>query len=213
MEMTEGRSGALLDCAVGPAEITAEVLRRESFDRALLCDISPTMIAKASQRLDSLLPAESISRVSFVTGDVFQILPSIVDQRFDLVFCLGLIAHTGRLEELMFDLKAVLSPSGRILLQSTLFDHWGTKVVRTCSAKRYAAKHGYTIEYFYHKEILEACKRAGLRIVERRRYCAGIPFGDRIWARANYHLERLLSPLASYFGAESLYLLERDSAA
>ena len=63
MKMTEGRKGAFLDCAVGPAEITGEVLRRERFDRALLLDISPVMIAKANQRLLTLLPVDNMTGV------------------------------------------------------------------------------------------------------------------------------------------------------
>jgi SAM-dependent methyltransferase len=176
-------------------------------------DISPTMIAKACQRIQAYVPVENSSGVSFLTGDVFEVIPSLQGQSFDLVFCLGLIAHTGRLDLIFSKIKSVLAPRGQILLQSTLLDHIGTRIVRFLSAKRYAKKHGYNINYFTHNDILRACERNGLRIVARRRFGMGVPFGDRIWKWVNFQFEKLFSPLASRVGSEALYLLECDSSA
>lgn len=212
MEMTADRKGALLDCAVGPGEITTEVLRRGGFDRATLIDISSAMIAKTNQRQQSSLPDDVLAGVESIIGDVFQVSTALKDRQFDLILCLGLIAHTGRLNELLSKLKSLLSVDGKIILQSSMLNHWGTKAVRCVSSRRYARLNGYALSYFRDRDIEQACLAEGLRIVSSRRFCAGIPFGDKVWPQANYHLERLLSPLASRVGAEVIYLLERNTA-
>ena len=211
-ELTTECGGVLLDCAAGPGEITAAVLRSGRFRQASVVDISPTMIAMADRRLRDSLPTDVAGDVTCVNADVFDFVNGIHARQFDLVLCLGLIAHTGRLDELLSDLASVLSVHGKILLQSSLLDHWGTGIVRRFSARRYERMHGYSLSYFSDKDIRCACSAAGLRIASTRRFCAGIPFGDKIWPRANFHLETWLAPLSARFGSEALYLLERSDA-
>src|SRR6202008_4738452 len=117
--------------------------------------------------------------MEFVHSDVFNFRPT--DSRFDLILCLGLIAHTGRLDILLPHLKSMLTPNGRIILQSTLTDHLGARIVRVLTARREVVRRGYKISWFSQRDISDACDRAGLRILETRRHTVGVPFGDRFW--------------------------------
>jgi cyclopropane fatty-acyl-phospholipid synthase-like methyltransferase len=130
-----------------------------------------------------------------------------LESSFDLVLCLGLIAHVGRLDILLPHLKSMLVPAGRIILQTTLIDHVGTRIVRALTAQRELARRGYRISWFSQRDIVNACESAGLRIVEIRRHGLGVPFGDRLWARANFQMERRLQKWASRHGADAIYLL------
>jgi 2-polyprenyl-3-methyl-5-hydroxy-6-metoxy-1,4-benzoquinol methylase len=164
-------------------------------------DISPEMLQSARELLSSQVPNVELE---FVHSDIFNFEP---DSGFDLILCLGLIAHVGRLDVLLPHLKSMLTPSGRIILQTTLTDHAGTRIVRALTTRRELAKRGYRISWFSQREIADACHAAGLRIVEMRRHSLNVPFGDRFWPWANYQLETRLQKWASRHGADAIYLL------
>jgi 2-polyprenyl-3-methyl-5-hydroxy-6-metoxy-1,4-benzoquinol methylase len=146
--------------------------------------------------------------IRFLRSDVFSLEAADVGGRIDLIVCLGLIAHTGRLDTLLSRLKALLIPrTGKILLQTSLADHWGVAVTRAISARFVSARTGYKLSYFRHRDICNACKAAGLKIINIRRHTFGIPFGDRIWPRGNYWVESQLTAWANRHGAEALYLI------
>jgi hypothetical protein len=118
-----------------------------------------------------------------------------------------LIAHTGRLDILLPHLKSMLTPGGRIILQTTLTDHFGTRIIRALTSGSEVARRGYRISWFSQRNISDACDRAGLRILETRRHTLGVPFGDRLWPWANFQLENRLEKWASVCGADAIYLL------
>ena len=195
-------SGRLLDCAVGTGEITCALLKSGRFDHATVVDISSAMLQSAKELLTAQMTE---AELEFIQSDVFTFKPS--DSRFDLILCLGLVAHTGRLDILLSHLKSMLTPSGRIILQTTLTDHLGTRIVRALTSRRELAQRGYRISWFSQRDISDACHNAGLQIFEMRRHGLGIPFGDRLWPWANFQLERRLQKWASRHGADAIYLL------
>jgi ubiquinone/menaquinone biosynthesis C-methylase UbiE len=201
-ELGGASSGRLLDCAVGTGEITCTLLNSGRFNRATVVDISPAMLQSAKELLT--LKVRN-AELEFVQSDVFTFNPS--DWRFDLVLCLGLVAHTGRLDILLPHLKSMLTPGGRIILQATLLDHVGTRIVRALTSRRELARRGYRISWFSQQDVADVCHHAGLRVVDVRRHSLGIPFGDRLWPWANFQLEKRLQKWASGHGADAIYLL------
>jgi SAM-dependent methyltransferase len=202
-ELASGSGGRLLDCAAGTGEITCALLKSGRFNHATVVDISPAMLHSAKQLLTSEVTNVELK---FVQSDVFN--SKLSHSPFDLVLCLGLIAHTGRLDILLPHLKSMLTPSGRIILQTTLIDHIGTRIVRALTSRSELARRGYLISWFSRRDIADACDRAGLRILSIRRHSLGIPFGDRLWQWANFRLETYLQKWADRHGADAIYLLE-----
>ena len=192
----------MLDCAAGTGEITCALLKSGRFSHATVVDISPAMLQSANELLSAQI---TNTELQFVRSDVFNFKPS--DSGFDLVLCLGLIAHVGRLDILLPHLKSMVRAGGRIILQTTLTDHVGARLVRALATRRELARRGYRISWFSQRDIAEACHRAGLQIVEMRRHSLGIPFGDRLWPWANFQLETLLQKWSSRHGADAIYLL------
>ena len=129
-ELGGASSGRLLDCAAGTGEITCALLKSGRFNHATVVDVSPAMLQSAKDLLTSQIKN---AELEFVQSDVFNFKPS--DSRFDLILCLGLIAHTGRLDILLPHLKSMLTPGGRIILQATLTDHLGTRIVRALTSR------------------------------------------------------------------------------
>ena len=201
-ELGEASSGRLLDCAAGTGEITCALLRSGRFHHASVVDVSAVMLQSAKQLLTSEIKNVELE---FIQSDVFNF--EAPDVRFDLILCLGLIAHTGRLDTLLARLKSMLAEGGRIILQSTLVDHVGTRIVRALSSRRELVKRGYRISWFSERDIRNACGNAGLQIVQKRQHGLGIPFGDRIWPSANFQLEEHFRGWSSRHGADAIYLL------
>src|SRR5215208_1001527 len=191
-ELGAASAGRLLDCATGTGEITCALLKSGRFNHATVVDVSPAMLKGANDLLTSQIKN---AEFEFVQSDVFNFKPP--DSRFDLILCLGLIAHTGRLDILLPHLKSILVPGGRIVLQTTLTDHLGTRIVRAVTARSELDRRGYRISWFSQRSITDACDRAGLRILEMRRHTFGLPFGDRLWPWANFQIERRLEKWAS----------------
>jgi ubiquinone/menaquinone biosynthesis C-methylase UbiE len=204
-ELAEGSAGRLLDCAAGSGEITCALLKSGRFSHTTVVDISPTMLQSAKELLSSQL---NNTEIEFVHSDVFNFNPS--DSRFSLVLCLGLIAHVGRLDILLPHLKSMLAPGGRIILQTTLTDHLGVRIVRALTTRRELAKRGYRISWFSQRDIIEACHRSELAVLDMRRHSLGVPFGDRFWPWANFQLETRLQEWASRHGADAIYLLGQN---
>jgi 2-polyprenyl-3-methyl-5-hydroxy-6-metoxy-1,4-benzoquinol methylase len=201
-ELAGASAGRLLDCAAGTGEITSALLTSGRFSHATLVDISPAMLQSAKELLSSQL---NNTEIEFVHSDVFNFKPSHFG--FDLILCLGLIAHVGRLDILLPRLKSMLAPGGHIILQTTLTDHVGARIVRELTTRRELAQRGYRVSWFSKRDIANACHAAGLRIVDARRHSLGIPFGDRVWPWANFQLETLLQRWSSRHGADAIYLL------
>jgi ubiquinone/menaquinone biosynthesis C-methylase UbiE len=201
-ELGGASSGRLLDCAAGTGEITCALLRSGKFNHATVVDVSSAMLQSAKDLLTSQIKNADLA---FVQSDVFNFKP--FDSCFDLILCLGLIAHTGALDILLTRLKSMLTPDGRIILQTTLTDHLGTRIVRVLTSRSEMARRGYRISWFSQRNISDACDRAGLRILATRRHSVGVPFGDRLWPQANFQIESRLKKWASRHGADAIYLL------
>jgi cyclopropane fatty-acyl-phospholipid synthase-like methyltransferase len=206
-ELAGASAGRLLDCAAGTGEITCALLKSGRFSHATLVDISPGMLQNAKELLSAQI---TNTQLEYVHSDMFDFKPR--DSSFDLILCLGLIAHVGRLDILLPHLRSMLTPGGRIILQTTLTDHIGTRVVRAVTARRELAQRGYRISWFSQRDIANACDRTGLRVLEMRRHNLGIPFGDRLWPWANFQLEKRLQSWAGRHGADAIYLLAPTAA-
>jgi glycosyltransferase involved in cell wall biosynthesis/2-polyprenyl-3-methyl-5-hydroxy-6-metoxy-1,4-benzoquinol methylase len=203
-------SGKVFDCATGSGEIAASIIATGRFVQATLLDVSPTMLDLASKQISDCLPVENSPQVELISEDGFQFARKNSHRKYDLIVCLGLIAHTGRMAELLLLLRGLLAKDGILLLQSTLLDHPGTRVERFFGEKRYYKMHGYRISYFRHQDIEAACASAGLKTAGCKRYGLGIPFGDRLWPWGNYQLERIFQRWADAHGAEAIYILKTD---
>lgn len=201
-ELGGASSGRPLDCAAGTGEITCALLKSGRFNHATVVDVSREMLQSAKGLLTSQIKN---TEFEFVQSDVFNFKPS--DLCFDLILCLELIAHTGRPDILLPHLKSMLTPGRRMILQTTLTDHVGTRIFRALTSPRELARRGYRISWFSQRNIRYACDRAGLRILATRRHSLGVAFGDRLWPWADFQLETRLQKWATRYGADATYLL------
>lgn len=206
---TAQASGVLLDCACGTGEITEQVLKSGTFTTAILSDISDQMLNIAKTRMAEL-PASTV--VHYQLGDVFKYKPNL-GVKFDVILCLGLLAHTGSLQTLLMHLRSMLSADGKIILQSSLANHYGIRLVRFLTSKSYMAKYGYSISYYTLKDIENNVELSSLKIKSCQRYNFGLPFGDKISRLANYWFEVFMQGFSAKYGSDAIFVITHQKNA
>lgn len=194
-----GQNGSLLDCACGSGDVTLATIRSANFQKITLLDLSQNMLDISMRKFDNL-ELECI----FKKQDIFSYSPKS-DTKYDVILCIGLVAHTGRLEELLAILKSLLSPTGFILFQTTLYDHLGTRMLHHFSKRRFRKRHQYEISYYTEADIEKSSEAAGLYVESKSKYCLGIPYGDLFFPWINYSLEKLLQRMSGRTGSEAIY--------
>jgi ubiquinone/menaquinone biosynthesis C-methylase UbiE len=205
VDMLAGRSGALVDCASGTGEISRAVALACPWERILINDLSPLMIERC-RKLMSDVAAEK--RVSWSVGSVFDLNRSLQGSTFDAALCLGLIAHCGRLPQLLREVQQLLNQGGVLVLQSSLLDHPGDFITKFV-ARSFLFSGDYRVEGFHLSTILAEAGRAGFEVVAVRRFGVCVPFGDRILGRVNYWLERKFALHLERSGGEALIVLKK----
>jgi SAM-dependent methyltransferase len=203
----------LLECSSGTGEITREILLQNTVNYADIVDISPKMLAHTQQLLT--IERDNFHHnlaINFIEADIFTFLnqAQTQDQFYDLVLCLGLIAHTGKLKELLQLIYPCLQPKGHILLQSSLLDHWGFKLVRNLTTEKYICQKGYAITDFYLQDIIDTAQNCGFTIVKQHRFGFYFPFGDNLWKWGNFYLEKFMEKIADKMGCDVILVLEKN---
>jgi len=196
---------ALLDLATGTGEITRAIVASLKLDELQLNDISPGML-DACRRQFADLP--STSKVEWTNEDAFELLDHAGTNRFDVVLCLGLIAHTGRLPELLGKIFASLRPGGTLILQSSLTDHPGAWIT-AAYARSSLRPTDYKVHAFSKEDIISTAKAVGFQLADMRRFGVCLPFGDRILGRMNYHIEDTFAKALSNSGGDALFKLRK----
>lgn len=196
---------ALLDIATGSGEITYATAASFEFDDLLLNDISPKMLRLAQRAFNDRLP---VGNITWTNEDGFELLTKAGADRFDVILGLGLIAHTGRLPELLARVFTCLRRGGVLVLQSSLTDHPGAWVTALYARSPFR-RVPYKVTTFSKNEILAAAATAGFELAEMRRYGLCLPFGDRILGQINHRLEEAYAETLSERGGEALFKLRK----
>jgi ubiquinone/menaquinone biosynthesis C-methylase UbiE len=101
----------ILDIGCGDGSISTPLLNSNC--RLTLLDVSPGMLSIARSRI----PEELSSRVKFVNEDFMQV--PFEKNFFDLVICVGVLAHVVSPKDLIAKIASVLKPGGTLILECT----------------------------------------------------------------------------------------------
>ena len=109
-------------------------------------------------------------QLEFSNVSVFELAHQVPAASIDVILCVGLIAHVGRLEEMFSLCNQLLKPNGHLIFQTTLLDHPGNRIIRRMSEERHIRKHGYAIQHYWHNEIQSTADSIGLHVEDYRRH-------------------------------------------
>ncbi len=207
-ELSRGKGGRLLDCATGTGEVTHAALESGTFRSAVINDLSDEMLRRSRRLLEN--STGLTTNLEFVNSSVFELSDTIDSGSCDLILCVGLAAHVGRMDTLLGMFRKLLSQKGSLLFQTTLLDHIGVRATRTLSEQRHIRKNGYAIRHYWHSDVVQACFENGLTIVECRRSGLDIPFLDRVAPGLGFYLESRFANRMARSGSEAIYVLARS---
>lgn len=107
---------SVLDMPCGTGTISLPLLQKT--DKLTLIDISSNMLSMAEKNITD----SDKHKVLCINEDFFKL--DIPENTYDLVICLGLLAHVNSPEQLLNKLSKIISPNGYLIIQNTDSSHF-----------------------------------------------------------------------------------------
>lgn len=154
---------SVLDMPCGTGSISLPLLKHAK--TVTLIDISSNMLSIAK----SNIPEIEKHKVTFINDDFFNI--DIKPGSYDLVICLGLLAHVNSPEQLLNKLSHSVSPGGHLIIQNTDSAHFYSYLIRFyLGLKNIISKQPYKLNKVKGTFVEEQVSKNGLKLVKTFRY-------------------------------------------
>jgi ubiquinone/menaquinone biosynthesis C-methylase UbiE len=174
------RPGAILDVGCGDGSLSLPLLGAQG--RLTLLDLSEAMLARARARI----PEPLAPNVTLIRGDLMDV--ALPEAAFDLVLCLGVLAHVDAPRAFVGKLAPLLRPGGLTILSLSSGRHPLGYLRRLyVGARDRLRPPRYRLKWLSTREVLGWCAAEGLT--------------PRAWYRYNFPtpgLTRLLSDETLY---------------
>ena len=197
-----------LDIGCGDASISLPLLPR--CNRLTLLDLSRNMLELARKRI----PAERKSDVELIDGDFMGV--DLDSKSFDLIFCIGVLAHVDSPVAVIEKVARLAKPGGWVILEFTdSFHLWSIPVVLYQNLLKLIKPRPYKLNRLKKREIVSLCKQNGLRISALYRYGLPPPGSQKIIRQEEmYSLTRHLfgssgKNRTGWMGNEFIYRLQK----
>jgi 2-polyprenyl-3-methyl-5-hydroxy-6-metoxy-1,4-benzoquinol methylase len=198
------RENSILDLGCGDGSISRQFLR--DGNRLTLVDLSVSMLEEARRQT----PEEHLPRTRFINDDLVK---GGFGEGFDVVLCVGVLAHVDSVVETIRVIAAALRRGGLCVLQITDTDSLFFKVMNVYCALRRAkpVDQGYATNPTSAHEIEALATRHALRLVKQCRYA--LPMPGMLWLSDDllfrYQVATLESGWLSRAGSEALFLFAK----
>ena len=166
-EMTDGLAfQSALDIGCGDGTISLPLLKAGY--RLTLLDLSTGMTRLAS----SIVPAGLERNVEFVNEDFMK--ANLAPDSFDLVICIGLLAHVDSPADFLTKVGQVLKPGGALILEFSDCNHLTSRVLRAyqriCELRK---PRPYPLNFLSARRVRQLLESRQLRLKSQFRY--GLP--------------------------------------
>jgi ubiquinone/menaquinone biosynthesis C-methylase UbiE len=166
-EFTKGAAfERVLDIGCGDGSISLPLLPHAQ--KITLLDVSSSMLAIARTKVPSdYADHVELINASFLSAD-------LEPQSFDLILCIGVLAHVDSPASLIAALSRIAKPGGCIILEFTDSSHlWGTPDFVYRQILRLIRPDPYTLNRLNNRYVMNLCRENGL--VPNALYRYGLP--------------------------------------
>ena len=154
---------SVLDMPCGTGSISLPLLKNAK--TLTLIDISSNMLSIAK----SNIPEDEKHKVTFINDDFFNI--DIKTNTYDLVICLGLLAHVNSPEQLLNKLSHIIAPGGHLIIQNTDSTHFYSHLIRCyLGLKNIISKQRYKLNKVKGSFVEQQVIKNGLQLIKTFRY-------------------------------------------
>jgi 2-polyprenyl-3-methyl-5-hydroxy-6-metoxy-1,4-benzoquinol methylase len=172
----------VLDIGCGDGSVSLPLANR--LKHITLLDLSASMAALASSKV----PPELAENVDVRNEDFMR--ASFGGRRFDLIVCMGVLAHVDSPDAFVAKVASLLESGGHLILEFTDASHFLGRVIRLLTLLReMLAPSRSSVNLLSSESVARLTERHGLRPVSEYRYCQlAVPglrfFGHRVlyWA-------------------------------
>jgi 2-polyprenyl-3-methyl-5-hydroxy-6-metoxy-1,4-benzoquinol methylase len=187
-ELTAGQSfSSVLDIGCGDGSISRNLLTRTG--HLTLLDVSERMLHLASSRI----PPDKHGMVTIINDNFMR--RTLPEQQFDLIICIGVLAHVDDVASFSQKISRLLSPGGQLVLEYTDSRHF----VGQLALLPYKLKPPeYALNLLDREKVLKITTACGLCLVRDFSYCSSLLTMDR-WVPQPV----LYSSVRAFFGTAS----------
>jgi len=200
---------SILDIGCGNGAISLPLLRQDT--RLTLLDISSSMLSIAN----SHIPAEFLDNVEMINEDFMS--AELEPQSYDLILCLGVLAHVDSPEDVIARIASLLKPKGSVIVQNSNSHHPIGYLFNLYSKLRNTLLPApYTLNRLSDAKLMEMFGNRGLRLTALYRYSLPIPGMARFFTSDSLYkfLRKVYGTYTnnyrSWLGSEYIYYLKKD---
>jgi ubiquinone/menaquinone biosynthesis C-methylase UbiE len=203
---------SILDVGCGDGTLSLPLLRQAN--ELTLLDVSRNMLTLAR----SHIPSTSLEKVKLEHADFME--AALEPEGYDLILCLGVLAHVDSPARALEKIVALLRPGGSIIVQNSDARHPVGWLFNEYEALRNLMLHmPYAPNWVGHKELTKMLDSRGMRLSAVYRYNLPIPGMARLLTSAALvRLNRLLygtpaNNRLAWLGGECIYHFIKANAA
>lgn len=198
-------SCSILDVGCGDGSLSLQFL--PTARHITLLDLSPAMLERARRRT----PEQYRKRVDYVNADILDFKPT---QRYEIVLCVGVLAHVPFTQDVVRKLSDALAHEGRCLLQLSDHSRPLTKALYAYDRARQSLRGSrrYVLTTVTASEVITAASHNRLTLAARENYSFQFP-GSRLLShpwRLRLDKAALSHPRIAAYGMETMILFVKD---
>ena len=206
----ERRPESILDIGCGDGSLSLQLLTGEN--RLMLVDITASMLEVATSRVpETLRPS-----VKTFHGDFLQ--ASFEPASFDLILCMGVLAHVDSPSEVAARICTLLKPGGMAIVTISSGRHpLGWLRSKYVGMRDLFVQPLYKLKWVSSREVLRKFAAGGAALQRSFRYNFPAPFmdrllsNDRLYTRIRRIHGRVEGNRRAWMGSEGIYALEKTA--
>lgn len=197
---------SILDIGCGDGSLSLQYLDESNY--LTMVDISDNMLRRVSEQIPNALK----SNVRLV-NDSFEIIGDT--EQFDVILCVGVIAHVPVVDDLLKKIVTLLKPNGYLIIETTpnpypigklLFPYYCLRSSITGQSP------GYNKNRLKVADLIDCLIESEFSLIQSIRYSFPLP-GMSHWPQSlklRYTLFTLNNSLMSKFGSEHIFLFKKN---
>jgi 2-polyprenyl-3-methyl-5-hydroxy-6-metoxy-1,4-benzoquinol methylase len=201
-DLLEGKSPKnILDLGCGNGSISMQFL--SSSTQVVMVDLSEKMLSIAKMRV----PPQWAANVQFVQTDLasLQLTP-----RFDLVLCIGVLAHVSSVERCIEQLTSSLVPGGYCVLQITRDDYTVAKFLHFY--RSLLNRSGYQLNIMNLSSVISLCQKNGLKYLRSISHAPLLPGMGLLPNFILFEYQKYsMLPIFNWICSEAMVLFQKSS--